>query len=59
MTTFQSVKDLSEATSGGAASVDLIDRLVWTSVFGTDAELRGGARFAKRTPAAKKSIRAG
>ena len=57
MTTFQSVKDLSEATSGGAASVDLIDRLVWTSVFGKDAELRGGARFALRTLAAKAGIR--
>src|SRR5580765_8218249 len=57
MTTFQSVKDLSEATSGGAASVDLIDRLVWTSVFGKDAELRGGARFALRTLAARAGIR--
>jgi fructose/tagatose bisphosphate aldolase len=58
MTTFQSVKDLSEATSGGrTASAEVIDRLVWTSVFGKDAELRGGARFTLRTLAAEAGIR--
>jgi tRNA sulfurtransferase ThiI len=57
MTTFQSVKDLSDATSAGAASADLVDRLVWTSVFGKDAELRGTARFTVRTLAAAAGIR--
>jgi fructose/tagatose bisphosphate aldolase len=57
MTTFQSVKELSDATSGAAAASDLVDRLVWTSVFGKDAELRGAARFALRTLAAKAGIR--
>ena len=57
MTTFQTVKDLSDETSGGAASADLVDRLVWTSVFGGDAELRGVARFALRTLAAAAGIR--
>jgi tRNA sulfurtransferase ThiI len=57
MTTFQSVKDLSDATTAGAASADLVDRLVWTSVFGKDAELRGTARFTVRTLAAAAGIR--
>ena len=57
MTTFETVKDLSDATAGGAATADLIDRLVWTSVFGKDAELRGGARYTLRTLAAKAGIR--
>jgi fructose/tagatose bisphosphate aldolase len=57
MTTFQTAKELSDATSGGAASAELVDRLVWTSVFGRDAELRGTARFTVRTLAAKAGIR--
>ena len=57
MTTFSSVKEVSDATSGGAASADLIDRLVWTSVFGKDAEVRGVARFTVRSLAAKAGIR--
>ncbi|HEY2905540.1 MAG TPA: class II fructose-bisphosphate aldolase, partial [Vicinamibacterales bacterium] len=58
MTTFQSVKDLADATSSGrTASAEVIDRLVWTSVFGKDAELRGGARFTLRTLAAEAGIR--
>ena len=57
MTTFQSVKELSDATSAGTVSADLVDRLVWTSVFGKDAELRGVARFTLRTLAAAAGIR--
>jgi len=57
MTTFSSVKEVSDAASGGAASADLIDRLVWTSVFGKDAEVRGVARFTVRSLAAKAGIR--
>ena len=58
MTPFQSVKDLADATSSGhTASAEVIDRLVWTSVFGKDAELRGGARFSLRTLAAQAGIR--
>ena len=37
MTTFQSVTDLPDVSSGGTASAEQIDRLVWTSVFGKDA----------------------
>ena len=57
MTTFQSVTDLPDVSSGGTASAEQIDRLVWTSVFGKDAELRGAARFALRTAAARAGIR--
>jgi fructose/tagatose bisphosphate aldolase len=57
MTTFHSLKDLPDVSSGGAASAEQIDRLVWTSVFGKDAELRGAARFNLRTLAAKAGIR--
>ena len=57
MTTFQNVKELADATSDGAASAELTDRLVWTSVFGKDAELRGAARFTVRTLAARAGIR--
>ena len=37
MTTFQSVKELSDAASTGVAAADVVDRLVGTSVFGKDA----------------------
>ena len=69
--TFQSVKEMSEAvrpaatviggridvTNAGAVTGDLVDRLVWTSVFGVDATLRGTARWVLRTLAAAAGIR--
>ncbi len=51
---FQSVKEMSAAGPIGGAT---IDRLVWTAVFGADAELRGTARFSLRTAAAAAGIR--
>lgn len=69
--TFQSVKEMTDAvkpaatvlsdrvsvTNAGAASGDLVDRLVWTSVFGQDAELKGTARWIVRSLAAAAGIR--
>src|SRR5438034_1622547 len=69
--TFQSIKEMSDAvkpaatvlsdrvsvTDAGAVSSDLVDRLVWTSVFGQDAELRGTARWIVRSLAAAAGIR--
>src|SRR4051812_47708838 len=57
MTAFESVKELSDATTTGAPSPGLVDRLVWTSVFGKDAEVRGASRFTLRTLAANAGIR--
>src|SRR3954464_6583518 len=57
MTAFETVKEVTEATSAGGGSADQIDRLVWTSVFGKDAEVRGVARFTLRTLAAEAGIR--
>src|SRR4051812_49815223 len=57
MTVFHSLQDLPDVTSGGAASAESIDRLVWTAVFGKDAELRGTARFTLRSLAAKAGVR--
>ncbi|MCU1381761.1 MAG: aldolase [Acidobacteria bacterium] len=57
MTTFHSVTDLPDVTTSGAPSAEAVDRLVWTSVFGKDAELRGAARFTLRTLAAAAGIR--
>src|SRR5215468_1867815 len=54
---FQSVKEMSATGEPGAMSADVIDRLVWTAVFGADAELRGTARFNLRTAAAAAGIR--
>ena len=51
---FQSVKDMASVV---APSGDTIDRLVWTAVFGEQAELRGTARAAIRTAAAAAGIR--
>jgi fructose/tagatose bisphosphate aldolase len=51
---FQSVKEM---TNVGALSPDMIDRLVWTAVFGADAELRGTARWSLRTAAAAAGVR--
>jgi hypothetical protein len=56
MTTFQSVTELPPVTDA-TPSPEAVDRLVWTSVFGKDAELRGAARFTLRTLAANAGIR--
>src|SRR6266571_6664351 len=69
--TFQSQKEMSDAvkpaatvlsdrvsvTNAGAVTGDLVDSLVWTSVFGQDAELRGTARWIVRSLAAAAGIR--
>jgi len=51
---FQSVKEMN---ASGAPAGDTIDRLVWTAVFGADAELRGVARANIRKAAAAAGIR--
>ncbi len=53
---FQSVKEMS---ASGPINADVVDRLVWTAVFGADAELRGTARFNLRTAAAAAGIQYG
>src|SRR3977135_2639918 len=69
--TFNSVKEITDAvkpaatvlsdrvhvTDAAAVPGDLVDRLVWTSVFGQDAELRGTARWIVRSLAAAAGIR--
>jgi fructose/tagatose bisphosphate aldolase len=69
--TFQSVKEMTDAvkpaasvlsdrvsvTNPGAVGGELIDRLVETSVFGGDAELKGTARWILRSLAAAAGIR--
>src|SRR5712692_6752402 len=69
--TFQSLKEMTDAvkpaatvlsdrvsvTNAGAVTGDLVDRLVWTSVFGRDAELRGTARWIVRSLAAASGVR--
>src|SRR3977135_4386026 len=69
--TFNSVKEITDAvkpaatvlsdrvhvTDAAAVTGDLVDRLVWTSVFGQDAELRGTARWILRSLAAAAGIR--
>jgi fructose-bisphosphate aldolase, class II len=68
---FQSVNEMSDAvkaaatvlidrvsvTNSSAVTGDLVDRLVWTAVFGRDAELRGTARWIVRSLAAASGIR--
>jgi fructose/tagatose bisphosphate aldolase len=68
---FSSVKEMSDAvkpaaavlsdrvsvTDGAAVTGDLIDRLVATAVFGSDADLRGTARWIVRRLAAAAGIR--
>jgi fructose/tagatose bisphosphate aldolase len=68
---YQSIKEMSDAvkpaaavlsdrvsiTSPAAITGDLVDRLVWTAVFGQEAELRGTARWIIRNLAASKGIR--
>src|SRR5579864_6889649 len=51
---FQSVKEM---TTLGPLTGDTLDRLVWTAVFGADAELRGTARWTVRNLAAAAGIR--
>ena len=69
--TFQTVKEMTDAvkpaasvltdrvsvTNPGAVGGDLVDRLVRTSVFGQDAELKGTARWILRSLAAAAGIR--
>jgi len=69
--TFQTVKELTDAvkpaasvlsdrvsvTNPSAVSGDLVDRLVRTSVFGQDAEVKGTARWILRSLAAAAGIR--
>ena len=69
--TFQTVKEMTDAvkpaasvlsdrvsvTNPGAVTGDLVDRLVRTSVFGQDAELKGTARWILRNLAAAAGIR--
>jgi len=68
---FTSVKEMTDAvrpaatvlsdrvsvTSAAAATGEVIDRLVWTAVFGGDAELKGTARWILRSLAAAAGIR--
>jgi fructose/tagatose bisphosphate aldolase len=68
---FKSVKDLLDAvqpaatvltdrvsvTNPAAVTGELVDRLAWTSAFGTDAEVRGTARWVVRNLAAAAGIR--
>jgi fructose/tagatose bisphosphate aldolase len=68
---FGSVKELIEAlrpaaavltdrlsvTNASAVTAELIDRLAWSAVFGSDAELRGTARWVLRSLAAAAGIR--
>src|SRR6478736_5923459 len=68
---FESVKQMSDAvkpaatllsdrvsvTHADAVTGDLVDKLVWTAVFGQDAELRGTARWIVRSLAAAAGIR--
>jgi len=69
--TFQTVKEMTDAvkpaasvlsdrvsvTNSGAVTGDLVDRLVRTSVFGQEAELKGTARWILRSLAAAAGIR--
>src|SRR3954465_13669683 len=68
---FQSVKELTDAvkpaatvlsdrvsvTNAAAVTSDLVDRLAWTAAFGTDAGLKGTARWVIRSLAAAAGIR--
>jgi fructose/tagatose bisphosphate aldolase len=54
---FESVKEMNATQSTGTLDAETIDRLVWTAVFGADAELRGTARANIRAAAAAAGIR--
>jgi fructose/tagatose bisphosphate aldolase len=49
--------DRVSVTNAGALPGESIDRLAWTSAFGSDAEIRGTARWIVRNLAASKGIR--
>ena len=51
------LSDRVSVTDVGAVDGELVDSLVWTSVFGKDAELRGTARWIVRSLAAAAGIR--
>jgi fructose/tagatose bisphosphate aldolase len=51
------LSDRVSVTNAAAAGGELVDRLVWTSVFGQDAELKGTARWILRSLAAAAGIR--
>jgi fructose/tagatose bisphosphate aldolase len=51
------LSDRVSVTNAAALGPDLIDRLVWTAVFGQDAELRGTARWIIRGLGAAAGIR--
>ncbi|HEV8346516.1 MAG TPA: class II fructose-bisphosphate aldolase [Vicinamibacterales bacterium] len=51
------LSDRVRVTSPGAVTGEMVDRLVWTSVFGQDAELRGTSRWIVRSLAATAGIR--
>jgi fructose/tagatose bisphosphate aldolase len=51
------LSDRVSVTNAGAVTGELVDRLVWTSVFGQDAELKGTARWILRSLAAASGIR--
>jgi fructose/tagatose bisphosphate aldolase len=51
------LSDRVRVTSPGAVTGEMVDRLVWTSVFGQDAELRGTSRWIVRSLAATVGIR--
>jgi fructose/tagatose bisphosphate aldolase len=55
---YQSVTEMVDAVKPAATVPgDRVDRLVWTSVFGSDAEMRGTARWLLRTMAEVAGIR--
>jgi fructose/tagatose bisphosphate aldolase len=54
---FQSVKEVDAIGAVNPGDDPAIDRLVWTAVFGADAEVRGAARATLRTAAAAAGIR--
>ena len=51
------LSDRVSVTASGAIPGELTDRLAWTAVFGSDAELRGSARWIVRSLAAASGIR--
>jgi fructose/tagatose bisphosphate aldolase len=51
------LSDRVSVTNPAAVGGDLVDRLVWTAVFGKDAELRGAARWIIRNLGAAAGIR--
>jgi fructose/tagatose bisphosphate aldolase len=54
---FHSTMEISVAMRAGSVSGDVVDQLVWTAVFGDNAELRGTARWSIRNLAANAGVR--